>query len=185
MRQAKEILFLPGFGGSGPEHWQSLWERSVEGARRVEQLNWEEPDFIAWMQNFEAAIATCAGPPFVVAHSLGCAMVAHLAQKAGPLLAGALLVAPADVEEISMIYPELEAFAPMPLAPMPWKTVVVVSDDDVYVGPERAGLFAESWGARLVTLAAAGHINVETGFGDWPEGLSLLSELRQAGGEPN
>jgi serine hydrolase len=30
-----EILFLPGYKGSGPDHWQSRWEAKLSTARRV------------------------------------------------------------------------------------------------------------------------------------------------------
>jgi predicted alpha/beta hydrolase family esterase len=173
----RPILILPGFGGSGPDHWQTLWEHSVAGARRVEQGDWEAPVFGEWMSVLRAAIAECTVAPVLVAHSLGCAMVAHLAADGDVELSGALLVAPADVEEVSLMYPELEDFAPMPLETMPWPSMVVASDDDVYVGPERAKGFADAWGADFLLLNGSGHINAESGLGSWPLGRALLQRL--------
>ena len=43
---------------------------------------------------------------------------------------------------------------------------------------ERAEAFARGWGSRLVTIGAAGHINTDAGYGEWPEGRRLLDELR-------
>jgi hypothetical protein len=40
------------------------------------------------------------------------------------------------------------------------------------------GFSPGSGGSRLVNLGLAGHINVESGFGPWPEGEALLAELR-------
>ncbi|MFT5041968.1 MAG: putative alpha/beta hydrolase family esterase [Hyphomicrobiaceae bacterium] len=171
------ILMLPGHGGSGPDHWQSLWAEARAGALQVEQRDWDAPEFHEWMAALRAEISSCVRPPLLVAHSLGCAMVAHLAAAGDQAIAGALLVAPADVEEISMIYPELEAFAPMPLSPMAWPTIVVSSDDDVYVGPERARAFADAWGADFRLLSGAGHINADSNLGDWPVGQELLGRL--------
>jgi len=37
---------------------------------------------------------------------------------------------------------------------------------------------AAAWGSQIVTLAAAGHINADSGLGDWPEGLALLDALK-------
>ena len=57
--------------------------------------------------------------------------------------------------------------------------VVVASDNDPYCRLERARLFAEHWGSRLVVVPGAGHINADSGLGDWPQGLKLLGALRR------
>ena len=36
---------------------------------------------------------------------------------------------------------------------------------------------AIAWGSRFVDLGEAGHINAETGLGDWPAGHAVLAEL--------
>jgi predicted alpha/beta hydrolase family esterase len=91
---------------------------------------------------------------------------------------GALLVAPSDTEAAS--YPAgPTGFAPMPLCRLPFPSVAVASTDDPYVTAERARAFAEAWGSKLVTIADAGHINSESGLGDWPAGFALLQELRK------
>ncbi|ASU36437.1 alpha/beta hydrolase [Mucilaginibacter xinganensis] len=60
---------------------------------------------------------------------------------------------------------------------LPFKSIVVASTNDYYVTYERATLFAESWGADLVNIGDAGHINVASGFGEWNEGLEILKWL--------
>jgi uncharacterized protein len=111
----------------------------------------------------------------VVAHSLGCCTVAHWA-AAGGRARGALLVAPSDVEATSFP-PGTVGFAPMPTEGLPFRTIVVASDDDQYVTPARAAAFAKAWGARLVTIGRAGHINSASGLGSWLDGQRLLEEL--------
>jgi predicted alpha/beta hydrolase family esterase len=44
-----------------------------------------------------------------------------------------------------------------------------------------AAAWAGRWGSRVECLGRAGHINAESGFGPWPEGLRLLAELRASG----
>jgi predicted alpha/beta hydrolase family esterase len=34
---------------------------------------------------------------------------------------------------------------------------------------------AGAWGAVPVSLGAAGHVNADSGLGDWPDGLALLA----------
>lgn len=174
----RPILILPGFGGSGPDHWQSLWQQEFPNCQRVEQSDWDNPDLNQWTNNLLQAIHGCGQPPLLVAHSLGCALVAHLGKRdTPPKIAGALLIAPADVDEVVLFYEEVASFAPMPLSPLPWPTMVVSSDDDVYVGPKRAKLFADSWGAELQILVEAGHINADSNLGSWSAGKVFLAEL--------
>jgi hypothetical protein len=171
------VLVLPGYGDSGPEHWQTRWERR-HGYVRVAQDDWERPELAAWKRRLADAVARTSNPVVLVAHSLGCALVAHVARDAlAARIAGALLVAPPDVDEIRHLLPEIESFAPMPLAPLPFPAIVVTSTNDPYVEAERAQAFAAAWGARLVEVGALGHINAESDLGDWPEGHRLLGEL--------
>ena len=77
---------------------------------------------------------------------------------------GALLVAPSDTEASS--YPVgLSGWDPMPLAALPFPSIVVASSDDPFVTLERAAAFAEAWGSRFVLIGAAGHINSASSLG--------------------
>ncbi|UOG75808.1 alpha/beta fold hydrolase [Hymenobacter tibetensis] len=169
------ILIVTGLGNSGPEHWQTHWEQHY-GYRRVEQHNWDEPVRADWVQTLDAAVATADPHVVLVAHSLACATIAHWAATTQHRIAGALLVAPADVDRPDFPL-EVTGFRPMPLAPLPFPSIVVASTSDEYVTLARAQQFAEAWGSRLVNVGALGHINSETNLGLWPEGHALLMEL--------
>jgi len=173
----RTVLILPGYGDSGPDHWQTHWERDRRYARVV-QDDWERPTLAAWIERLEAAVRRAPDDVVLVAHSLGCPLVAHFARRmVASRVAAALLVAPADVDEIRHLLPEVDSFAPVPLAPLPFQSIVVASANDPYVEPSRARLFATAWGARLVEVGDAGHINAESGLGDWSAGHRLLEEL--------
>jgi hypothetical protein len=95
-----DILMVPGWNGSGPDHWQSRWERNLKSARRVEQDNWERPDKDRWVGNIIRAVATSSRPAVLVAHSLGAHAVAHAAEKLPQgAVSGAFLVAPPDLDK--------------------------------------------------------------------------------------
>src|SRR3990170_4876310 len=97
-----DILMVPGWSGSGDDHWQSRWERNLKTARRIEQDDWINPQRDAWVGRILAAAAGSSRPVVLVAHSLGVAAVAHAGRKTpNGLVAGAFLVAPADVENAS------------------------------------------------------------------------------------
>lgn len=179
------VLVLPGWQGSGAEHWQSRWERLDPRLVRVEQADWDEPRCADWVAALDRAVRAQPGPVLLAAHSLGCVTVAHWADQAAKAdqadqapatVLGALLVAPADIDNARI--PALATFSPIPLLPLPFPSILVASSDDPYCTPERARLFAGGWGSRLVETGPLGHLNADSGLGDWPEGRALLTELQ-------
>ena len=170
------VLIVPGWGDSGPDHWQSLWERANPDFRRVVQRDWLYPSCREWVDTLERDIAAARGAVVLVAHSLGCLAVVHCARS--PAIHGALLVAPPDVERPEFP-PIVEGFAPIPREPLPFPSIVVASQNDAFTTFERAKELASAWGSRLVDAGAAGHINSDAGFGPWPLGEQLLAELRR------
>lgn len=174
---SSSVLILPGLYNSGPQHWQTRWEVLNPAFKRIHQDDWDKPLCADWVARLNDAIA--ANPDAVlVGHSSACAMVAHWVAGGGRgRVRGALLVGPSDPEAPS--YPSgPTGFAPMPLVRLPFKSIVVTSANDPYVSIARARRFASVWGSRLVDIGNAGHINGESGLGDWPSGLELLKELQ-------
>jgi predicted alpha/beta hydrolase family esterase len=173
---ATSVLIVPGFGDSGPDHWQSLWEETHPDYRRVMQRDWFQPERDEWVAALDAAVAQAEHPVVLVAHSLGCLAVAYWAEQHQRPIQGALLVAPPDADD-----PDFAAddggFAPVPLSPLPFASIVVASADDPYCSLERASSFARAWGSLCVSVGASGHINTAAGFGPWPFGEELLAAL--------
>ena len=65
----------------------------------------------------------------------------------------------------------------MPLSPLLFPSIVVASDDDKYVSLVRAAYFAGKWGSNFIDIGNKGHINGDSGLGDWPEGYDILKTL--------
>jgi uncharacterized protein len=171
------ILIVPGLGGSGSHHWQTYLERSFPGTSRVHQHDWDRPDRGAWVERLSAAIEDAPGA-VLVAHSLGCALVAHVASERPDLaIAAALLVAPADVDSPDHTPAHIRSFAPMPRGRLPFRSIVVASTNDPFVTFPRARELADAWGADFVGAGSLGHINVDAGFGPWPLGERILRGL--------
>jgi predicted alpha/beta hydrolase family esterase len=173
-------LYLPGLGNSGPEHWQTLWADADPNGHKVMQAEWDQPDPAAWRETLEQAVRDTEPPIVLVAHSLGTALTAHWVAGGGSAdkIAGALLVAPPDVDAAEHSVPEIYPFAPMPLERFPFRSIAVVSSDDPYGRVERQREFVEAWGADLIEIGPAGHINADSGLGEWPAGKALLERLR-------
>ena len=176
MEKDHEVLIIPGLWNSGPQNWQTIWQAKHPEYIRVQQRDWEHPHCSEWIETLDSYVTKCLQPPILVAHSLGCATVAHWAAKYRRKVHGAFLVAPSDVE--APTYPPgSEGFNPIPLEPLNFPSIIVASADDPYVSMERACQFADAWGSRLINIGAAGHINPDSGHGEWTEGEKLLSEL--------
>jgi predicted alpha/beta hydrolase family esterase len=167
------LLIVPGWRDSGPGHWQSLWAERMQGAQRVVQDDWITPNRAAWVAAVEQRVLACPGPVVIAAHSLGCIAVTHLGAVAAARIRGALLVAPADPERRAA----LSDFAPVPFAALPYRSILVASSNDPFCPVRRAGAYARAWGSEFVRMQNAGHINIESGHGDWPLGLALLHSL--------
>jgi predicted alpha/beta hydrolase family esterase len=170
------VLLVPGLGNSGSQHWQTKWAEHYRYPR-VEQHDWEQPVCTDWVQALHEAIGQVNGEVILVAHSLGCSTVAHWAKQFPQgAVVGALLVAPADVDRPDFP-PEVTGFAPMPLQPLPFPSMVVASSNDEYVTLPRATDFAAAWDSLLVNVGELGHLNSDSNLGEWPEGHKLLMQL--------
>lgn len=177
------ILTVPGLGGSGPSHWQTLWEQSRPDTSRVELGMWDTPHRNAWVTKLDQAIRNAQAPVVLAAHSLGCLAVAWWAELSGQTFAypvvGALMVAPADVDRTSAPH-QLAGFGPTPTKPLPFPSITVASSDDPWISIQRARDLANSWGSLFVDAGPQGHLNAASGIGWWEEGQELLNRVVDA-----
>jgi uncharacterized protein len=176
MTQAR-VLTLPGWLNSGAAHWQSRWE-ALHGDARVEQADWLHPLRGDWMARLEEGVLASEAPVALVAHSLGCQLVAAWAahSRHTQRVQGALLVAPPDTAREDMP-PQLSSWRAVPSTPLAFRAVALYSEDDPFCTPDRARAMAASWSAEAISLGALGHINAESGLGDWPEGRRWLARV--------
>lgn len=167
-----DILIIPGLGDSGPGHWQTRWEAKLSTARRVEQGDWNKPHRAEWAANIVAAVKASTRPVVLVAHSCGVSSVAHAASElAGLAIAGAFLVAPASERALHAIPGMPADFAHHARQKLPFRAVLASSTTDPYCTVDEAQELAGAWGAEFSDAGDAGHINVASGHGPWPEGL--------------
>lgn len=180
------ILILPGYLGSGPAHWQSWFERQLPTARRVTGIDWASPQLGRWADQVGKAIDWADGPVWLVAHSFGCLSAVVAASLRPEQVAGAFLVAPADPvrfadtgfcsgEQASIARRLYDSRLACP-------SLLVASANDPWMNFGSAAYWAERWGSRLHCLGAVGHINTESGFGPWPDGLAMLKAMQAAQG---
>ncbi|MDB5970326.1 MAG: hypothetical protein JWQ90_2776 [Hydrocarboniphaga sp.] len=164
------VLMAPGLFGSGPDHWQSAWQRQHPRFTRVEQDDWTWPNLERWSRKVVETAITANEPVVIVAHSFGCLATVRASVFQSNLIAGALLVAPADPARF-----RVEDKLPQHTIDFP--TTVVASTNDPWMPFEKAQAWADRWGSDFVRLDAAGHINTKSGYSEWPLGLQLLEQL--------
>lgn len=174
---AMRYVIIPGVGGSGPEHWQTLWEQAWgDRALRFAPASWDEPELDDWCAALDRAVRDSGTDVVLIAHSLGClAAAAWLAQAKRPQIRGAFLVAPPDVQAPSFPAVPAKSFISVDRVPLSVPALVVSSDDDPYCDPGAAQRLAAAWQAGHISFSHAGHINASSGLGMWPSGQSLLA----------
>ena len=212
--KSENVLLLPGWLNSGPDHWQSRWQ-AAHGYTRVAQHDWARALRGDWIARLEDVVLaqTADVPISLVAHGLGCLLVAAWARLSRNTrrVKCAFLVAPCDVA-LQALRPVLTSWKPVathathpprppikptqPTAPttqepatrpiwpsvppaLPFKSLLLSSRDDPYCSFQQAQALAETWGATFVDGGACGHINAESGLGDWPQGHALLLALQR------
>lgn len=175
-----DILILPGLGNSGAGHWQRRWSERFPTGRIVEQAEWNRPRLAAWVERIQQDVMMATRPVVLVAHSQAVSAVVHAARGfVDTKVRGALLVSPPDHERAAGLPAAVHGFGKVPRDPLPFPSMLVISTNDPYCSVESAADMAAAWGSELHLARNAGHINVESGHGPWPEGLLIFTRLMQ------
>ena len=170
------VLVLPGLGNSGPQHWQTRWALRHPDWQRVNLGEWDSPVCDDWVYALDVAVRACPSPPMLIAHSLACLLVAHWAHRSALVPEGAFLVAVPDPQSAS--FPaKARGFAPVPMRPHGFPSIVVASANDPFGSSVFAQYCAHAWGSRFVDIGEAGHINADSGHGEWNEGYAIFQQL--------
>lgn len=172
-----DILIIPGYTNSGPNHWQTRWEEKLSTARRIEQAEWSKPVLADWKANLVEAVNTAQKPVVLVAHSLGVATVVQAVPEFRNKIAGAFLVAPPDVANADVRPKHLMTFGPYPRDPLPFPSITVASRNDPFCAFDVAEDIAGAWGSLFIDAGEIGHINAESGHGPWPEGTLTFAKF--------
>lgn len=174
-------VIVPGIDGSDDRHWQSLWEkRWGASAVRIAPASWTAPDLEDWVAAVGAAYEIASrheGQVTLVAHSLGCWAAAQWLERARPDGVMAFLVAPPDPRRPAFPREAASTFLDLSARPLPCRSLVVAGDNDPYCDPATSATFASEWRSPLHLVPDGGHLNSESGLGDWQAGLELLRKL--------
>ncbi|WP_188822443.1 alpha/beta hydrolase [Brucella endophytica] len=175
--QDADILIIPGYTNSGPDHWQSRWEEKLSTARRVEQAEWSKPVREDWVAEVVKAANEATKPIVLVAHSLGVPAAIHALPEIQDKVKGGFFVAPPDVADPRIKPRHLMTFGPYPRDPLPFPSLVIASRNDPFCNYEVAEDIANAWGSLFIDAGEAGHINADSGHGPWPEGSMVFAQF--------
>jgi uncharacterized protein len=186
------VVLVPGLRGHVEDHWQTRLAASMPGARMVAPLGRTYPGLQSRVTLLDQAVRDAAGPVILVAHSAGVLVTAHWAAQYSPTrVVGALLATPATLAaELPAEYPSIDelrahGWLPIPREPLPFPSIVAASSNDPLANPVRLAGLAAAWGSRVHDLGAVGHLNPASGFGEWPEAVELIDQLRNGAVERN
>lgn len=181
------VLIVPGYHGSGEGHWQTWLQGELSHCHRVSGIDWERPQLHRWADEIRREIIGAGEPLIIVAHSFGCLAtslaVAGLADK----VAGVIFVAPADPDRFALSGPRQADAAHLPsiaqyLPEKPLHTtgLLIASQNDPWMKYQHAYAWAKRWGVEFFNAGFVGHINIESGHGEWPLIKRLVGAMREA-----
>ncbi|BBS85683.1 RBBP9/YdeN family alpha/beta hydrolase [Aeromonas media] len=164
------ILLVPGLHNSGPDHWQSRWNQQFPQWQRMLGLPWDKPDLTVWSAKLASKLRSRRSRVHLVAHSFGALTAIAAARLQPDKVSSILIVAPADPARFGI--PD-EALA----GSIKVSAQLIASRNDPWMSFERAEYWSRQWQVPLFDAGEVGHINAQSGHGEWSQGLNLLNTL--------
>ena len=173
-------LLLPDLDGGERGYWLRHWVDTRIDCRLVDLGQARVPDRNSLVTRLDHALRGLDAPVILVGHGVGALTIAAwaglISSESEAAVAGALLIAPGDPAAADAD-PRLSDFAHLPSAIFSFPALVVASDDDPSLSPDRAFSLARQWGAGFARFGACGHFAPADGLGWWPEGEELLDRF--------
>lgn len=166
------VVLVPGIQDSVAEHWQSCWQRRFPHWLRISQRDWQQPDLEGWLLAICRELEGQTRPVLLIGHSFGALSSWAFAQRYPQRVAGVVLVAPAEPQRFELedeILPE----------PLSVPGLMFASRSDPLLNFSRAKYWSAAWNCPLVDVGDAGHINAQSGFGEWLHALDCIAEFVQ------
>lgn len=180
------ILIVPGYHGSDENHWQTWLERGLPECERVDGIDWERPELFSWTNAIENHIEKIGQQVILVAHSFGCLASSVVASRRSDQVNGLIMVAPASPLRFALHGPighESDASATiavhLPQQKLGTTGLLVASENDPWMAFSEAERLSRRWGLAFYNAGPAGHINSESGHGEWPLIQELVLSLQE------
>ena len=176
----KKVLLLHGWGGSDFPHWQAwLAGELAKNYGCVSFLKFstpDKPDFDMWKSELKQHLKEF-NPDIVICHSLANILWFHLCNDDEiKEIENLYLVAP---PKIDTKIEELQSFFPVkiPSDPHAKKALLITSTNDPYLSQGEAEVMQKELDIEMKVLQNAGHINADSGLGEWEWILKEINSL--------
>lgn len=173
----KKVLLLHGWGGSNFPHWQSWLAGEIAKeygtVSFLEFSDYDFPNLELWKQELKTSLDTFK-PDIVICHSLANTLWFHLIDEIHTVDKLYLVAPPSFVCEIE----EIKEFFPLdiPTNTSAKETILVTSTNDPYMNVQEAKELQKSLKVPMNMIENAGHINADSGYGEWPW---ILEEIKK------
>ncbi|MGL6387723.1 RBBP9/YdeN family alpha/beta hydrolase [Aeromonas caviae] len=165
-----KILLVPGLHNSGPDHWQSRWHQQFPQWQRMMGLPWDKPDLTVWSAKLASKLRSRRSRVHLVAHSFGALTAIAAARLQPDKVSSIFIVAPADPARFGIPDEVLTGSIKV-------SAQLIASRNDPWMSFERAEFWSRQWQVPLFDAGEVGHINAQSGHGEWHQGLALLGAL--------
>lgn len=168
----KKVLLLHGWGGSDFPHWQSwLAGEIAKDYGTVSFLrfsNFDFPKLDVWKKELLEHLSDFR-PDIIICHSLANTLWFHICNDENlkiDRVEKLFLVAPPSLE---CKIEELKSFFPLDLPKKlhAQKTTLIASSNDPYMSMDEVKHIEKTLNIDTVILENAGHINSDSGYGEW------------------
>jgi len=187
-REPHTIVVVPGLRGHVEDHWQTRLATQLPHVRVVESYGRDKADLAGRVADLQRVVLEAGTPVSLVAHSAGVLVTVHWASQfranrfPADVRGAVFATPPALVDELPGEYPRLaelreRGWLPIPLARLPFASIVAASTNDALGDLHSVGALADAWGSRLIDIGPVGHLNPASGYGDWPGAEALLDVL--------
>ncbi len=164
------VLILHGWGGSDYPHWQAILATKI--AKNYGTVSFpliQHPHFPhlnRWKKEILKHLEKFT-PDIVVCHSLANTLWLHLcSEMKAPHIKKLYMVSPPSIhtkhEMLKSFFP-----APLPESLNADSVKFAVSDNDPWVSVDEVKELANRYNASLHIEPNGGHLNIESGFGEW------------------
>lgn len=174
---SKKVLLLAGWGGSDFPHWQSwLAGEIAKNYGKVSFLrfsNFDFPNKDEWKNELIKEIDDFK-PDIVICHSIANILWFHISNELNALHVDTHIQA---IDKLFLVVPpslscdikELQSFFPcqIPTNLYAKESLLITSTNDPYMTQDEARQLQENLDIPMKVLQNAGHINADSGFGEW------------------
>jgi len=167
---AKKVLLLHGWGGSDFPHWQSWLAGEIAKdygcVNFVRFSNVDIPKLDIWMKELLNSLEDFR-PDIVICHSLANTLWFHACNtQKMPQVKKLYLVAPPS---LTCKVKELAEFFPVQIPQRLYtkEALLITSTNDPYLHVDEAKELQQSLHVKMKILENAGHINTQSGYGEW------------------